>query len=547
MSPQKPARLSRLSRLINFMLFRALPVVLIAASVLVGIQILGALFDRVGSQAQIEARRPLYAATATAIAALDRSGLRLPDGMRVAFKPARAIQSAVRRDTVRQMVTATPVMQAVPIDPLLPLATPGTPRPLPTFYIYEDPAAFGEGGGTAIPTPVASLDRFGNDLMNIALLGHDGELTEDGFIRTDTMIIVSINRTTGTVSMITLPRDLYVYIPDWTMQRINLTYIHGENAGWTDGGFGLLRQTLFYNFGINIHYFAMVNMTGFKAIVDTVGGVELTVDCAIEDLPLIGAEVPSGAYRVNEEGYRVLPVGAYTLNGAEALWYVRSRHNSSDFDRGRRQQQLLRAVWRKARENGLLNNIIPLWNETTQFVETNMTLEDVLGLAPLALSIDSSQIENYRLVRTYHTTPWQPPDGSNVQLPVAETMRQLMQDFYTPPTENQLVFRRSAIEVYDGSGNADWDRVAAERLAWDGFGALAMGDAPGGEVSDETILIDYTGRSKGSSLNAIAALLNVLPENVRVEPSAERSADFAVIIGRNYNSCVEDGIIAATG
>src|SRR5690606_10452392 len=110
------------------------------------------------------------------------------------------------------------------------------------------------------------------------------------------------------VAMLPLPRDLYVYIPGWTMQRLNLAYIHGEAVGWMNGGFGLLRQTLLYNFGINVHYYAMVNLTGFKAIVDAVGGVELAVDCAIEDLPLIGAEVPAGAYQVNEDGYYVLPV-----------------------------------------------------------------------------------------------------------------------------------------------------------------------------------------------------------------------------------------------
>ena len=129
-----------------------------------------------------------------------------------------------------------------------------------------------------------TLDRHGDDLLNILLLGNDGEITNDGFLRTDTMIVVSINRTAGTVAMLSLPRDLYVYIPGWTMQRLNLAYIHGQAGGWPGGGFGLLRQTLLYNFGINVHYYAMVNLTGFKAIVDAVGGVDLAVDCAIEDL-----------------------------------------------------------------------------------------------------------------------------------------------------------------------------------------------------------------------------------------------------------------------
>jgi LCP family protein required for cell wall assembly len=382
--------------------------------------------------------------------------------------------------------------------------------------------------------------------MNIVLLGHDGELTNDGFIRTDTMIVVSINRTTGTVSMLSLPRDLFVYIPGWTMQRINLAYVHGEAVGWTDGGFGLLRQTLFYNFGINVHYYALVNLSGFRSIVDAVGGVDLTVDCAIEDLPLIGAEVPSGAYRVNEEGYYVLPVGLYTLNGAEALWYARSRYNSSDFDRGRRQQQVLRAVWRKARDTGLLNNIVPLWNEGSQYLETNMRLEDLIGLAPLALSLEPGRIESFTLARLYHTTPWTNPEGDNVQLPVADTIRQTMVDFYSPPTESQMVMEGARIRVLNGTANADWDRVAAERLAWDSFNAIAAGAADRADYTD-TLLIDYTGATKGSSLEAIARILNIRVENVRIEPDPNREVDFEVILGSSYNSCTEGGVLPVSG
>lgn len=91
------------------------------------------------------------------------------------------------------------------------------------------------------------------------LLGVDSELTGVAVDRTDTMIIVSINRTTNTVSMLSLPRDLYVYIPGWTMQRLNLAFTHGEQVGWTGEGFGLLRQTIFYNFGINVHYYVDKN------------------------------------------------------------------------------------------------------------------------------------------------------------------------------------------------------------------------------------------------------------------------------------------------
>jgi LCP family protein required for cell wall assembly len=183
--------------------------------------------------------------------------------------------------------------------------------------------------------------------MNIILLGTDSEVEpNDPSYRTDTMIIVSINRTTGTIAMLPLERDLFVFIPGWTMQRLNLAYQRGESVGWTDGGFGLLRQTILYNFGIPIHYYALANFEGFQTVIDTLGGVDIAVDCSIQDYRFEGWDA------WNEPIYRLytLPVGLHHLDSDMALWYARSRRNSDAFDRGRRQMQLLVAIWREAKD-----------------------------------------------------------------------------------------------------------------------------------------------------------------------------------------------------
>jgi anionic cell wall polymer biosynthesis LytR-Cps2A-Psr (LCP) family protein len=75
---------------------------------------------------------------------------------------------------------------------------------------------------TAIPPRADRLSHQGYDIVNILLLGGDDELTDDNFARTDTMIVLSINRSTNTVAMLSLPRDLFVYIPTGTMQRLNV-------------------------------------------------------------------------------------------------------------------------------------------------------------------------------------------------------------------------------------------------------------------------------------------------------------------------------------
>lgn len=432
--------------------------------------------------------------------------------------------------------TATWTLTAAPSATLPPTeAIQATARPLPTLLFPNDPN-LDVAAPTAIPTQVPQIDRQGYDLVNILLLGGDSELTGDNIDRTDTMIIVSINRTTNTVNMLSLPRDLFVYIPGWTMQRLNLAYTHGEQVGWTDGGFGLMRQTIFYNFGINVHYYALVNLSGFKEIIDAVDGVDVAVDCAIKDLPLIGAPPPPEAVGPDDESYYVLPVGYYHLTGEGALWYARSRHNSIEFDRGRRQQQILRAIWRAGRSNGQITQIPELWSQLTQVVETDLAFEDMLGLLPYALNLDPDRIGHFKFNRLYHTTPWQPPDGSFVQLPNYEPVRELMTAFYQPPTESQVVIEGAEIAVFNGTTNADWDRVAADRLAWSGFKAVAAGAADNGQYGD-TILIDRSGQTKGSKLPDIVNILNVKPENVRIEPDPNRAADYEVILGSNYNSC----------
>lgn len=444
---------------------------------------------------------------------------------------------ATSTPTVTATTTLEPTLTNVPsLTPTATVAATETPRPVPTVLFApsrEDGAIL---NGTAVPTHVPTVPREFN-LVNIILLGGDDELTDGNFYRTDTMIIVSINRDTGSVAMLSLPRDLFVYIPSGQMNRLNVVYAIGESIGWTPGGgFGLLRQTILYNFGINVHYYARVNFSGFQEIINTMGGVDIAVDCAYQDYQLIGAEVPEGAEEVGDEGLHTLGVGYYEMDGAQALWYARTRRNSSDFDRGRRQQQLLRAIWHRAKESVSLTNAVDLWNQGMEVVDTDMGLDDFVSLLPMALSLDVSQIENYTLIRTYHTIPWQTPAGDFVQLPNYETMRPLLEDFYRPPSDSQILLEGATIAVYNGTDNPDWDRVAAERLAWEGFRAYPNGLAESLDFA-ETTLIDYTGQQKGSSLGEIAGILNVNTTNINIDPDPNREADFAVILGANYNSC----------
>jgi LCP family protein required for cell wall assembly len=534
-------------RILRVLVLRVIPVILLLALGLAilyyGAQVISA-FGRVDSErALIEGRSDAYRQTATAIN-VTRDEARFPLEMQiVSAGDVNIAQFATNtpQPAGDAFATSTPAapQDAAPTATPQPVQFDATPGPLPTILFLGEPGADERAKApTEIPPAIEVVPRNHN-LVNILLMGQDNELTGESIARTDTMIVVSINRDTNTVSMLSLPRDLYIYMPIAGMNRLNVTYGVGENLGWNGGAFFYMRQVLLYNLGINVHYFAMVDLSGFATLIDRIGGIDLAVDCAIQDYPLIGAEVPAAAIKAEDSNLYTLPVGYYHLSGAEALWYARSRENSDDFDRGRRQQQILRAAFRQALASGVLNDVLQLpglINEGLQVVDTDLSANDILSLVPVALSVNPDQIENFRLIRTYHTQPWQPPDGAFVQLPVRETLFDLMVDFYTPPTANQLSLTDASIRVKNGTPNDQWDRLVAERLGWGNIGAVPSGAADRADYAS-TVVIDYTGSDKASILPLVLRALNVRPENVIIQPDANREVDFEVIVGADYSSC----------
>lgn len=544
-----------LRRTLRFVVFVLLPLVLIGVSVWLGRDVGAALAERIGEQVGYNARHGEFQQQATLAAAPVREG----DAGQVALmsygvRPQQEGTPAPGSDL--QFATNTPAPALDVTIPAFNTAAPAATQPaatatvpmvetlvLPTIIFPEDPSADQIASApTAVPARLEPIPR-NYDLVNIVLLGSDEEVTNDNTIRTDTMIIVSINRDTGTVNMMSLPRDLYVWVPGLGMSRLTVAFGWGESVGWTGGGFGLFRDTIIYNFGINVHYYAKVNITEFEQIVDLVGGVDIAVDCAYQDFYPIAPIGELDLTRPVEENYylRTLEVGYYTMDGFDAQWYARTRNNSSDFDRGRRQQKLVRAIFRQALDQGQVSQLPTLWNEGTAIVETNLSRNDMLSLLPIAVNMSSSDIDSFTFVPTYHTESWTTPNGDNVQLPVYETLLPVLEDFYTPPSPNQIDTRSATIQVLNGTTNPDLDKVAAEVLLDAGFAAFAGGNADQ-QDSATTVITDLTGQTKGSSTQAIANLLNVSSRSVVNQPDANRAYDFQIVVGADFNAC-PDGVL----
>jgi LCP family protein required for cell wall assembly len=433
----------------------------------------------------------------------------------------------------------TPTQGPPTITPFAESPTPIPPQMLPdgmaTAPIFIPSAS-------PIP-PAADPIALPDGVVNVLLLGTDQRLHRDSF-RADTIVVVSINTHEGTVSMLSFPRDLYVWIPGWTMHRINAAYLFGEGFDWPSGGAGLTSETLMYNFGIPIHYYAQVDIDGFKRIVDVMGGIDVPIDCAVSGLRLREPrlwpedfETLQGYfdYTDDPDSYEefALGVGVHHLNGELAMWYMRVRMGYGDLDRTRRQQQVMRAMWRQAQNMGLLLRVPEMWSAISGSVDTDMGLGNMLELAPLAANLDTSRIRSY--VFTPDTvTSWYTPDIGYVLVPNQAAVRNLVAQAALPPAANYAAEQTATVEVRNGTSTPRLDEVAADRLGWEGLIATAAGAA---DPTPVTLIYDFTGRTKAAPLETLERALRVADENVIVQLDPNRAVDYLVIIGEDYRSC----------
>jgi LCP family protein required for cell wall assembly len=245
-------------------------------------------------------------------------------------------------------------------EPALPTATsrPGDPTSTP------EP-----------PTPTPLPEWSGRDPINILLLGVDRRIGDEGPPRSDTIIIVHVDPVAKRVDMLSIPRDLLVQIPGYYATKINAAYPFGElDESVPGGGPTLVAQTIEYNFGIPINYFAEVDIAGMEKVVDTIGGVIIDVPGIVKD----------DQYPTEDSGFTRIKFtpGLQLMDGVTAVRYARTRHDGGDFSRQTRQQQVLIAIRERAMATGLITNLPDIISELGDSVRT-----DILGDDPSFLKL----------------------------------------------------------------------------------------------------------------------------------------------------------------
>jgi LCP family protein required for cell wall assembly len=252
---------------------------------------------------------------------------------------------------------------------------------------------------------------FPDDVVNIVILGSDYRPERTGS-RSDTFIVLSLDPGTGTVTMISIPRDLYVYLPGWRVDRIN--------TADPRGGPEMVKNTILYNLGIEVDHWVRVYFSGFVTAVDLLGGIYVNV----------------GSYTSDQCGdtiYTYSP-GMYQMDGYTALCYVRMRKMSSDFDRLRRQQEVVKALFNRILNLDGLSRVPQLYDQFDSLMQTDMELSDILPLVPLAATIasDPSQIHAYS-IGSNMVTMWRVPySGASVLLPNWDAIKDMLQDAFGP-------------------------------------------------------------------------------------------------------------------
>lgn len=237
------------------------------------------------------------------------------------------------------------------------------------------------------------LKGYADGRINILLLGIGGK-GHPGQNLTDTIMMVSLNTRTNQVALYSIPRDMYVEIPDRNYSaKINTVYQIGLSGTKNDpaSGANLIVKTVEELTAQKINYYAILNFGGFEKIIDTIGGINVTSERDINDPSYPG---PSYSY----EPFK-LEKGFHHLDGATALKYARERHNDpeGDFGRAKRQQEVLQSAKNKIFSAGTFLNPIEvnsLFDALGENIITNATPAEIVSFLELARKMDTQNINN---------------------------------------------------------------------------------------------------------------------------------------------------------
>lgn len=241
--------------------------------------------------------------------------------------------------------------------------------------------------------------------LGCLLVGQDRRPGQ-GRQRSDSMILCSYNPENNQLSMISFLRDLYVQIPGYSDNRLNSAYVFG--------GFPLLKETLYLNFGVTVDGCFEVDFNGFTGVIDTIGGVDISLSEA--EAAIVGGGATAGMNH---------------LNGEQALTYARIRYIDSDFNRTARQRNVINSAIGKLR-NCSVKQLMSLLDTVLPLITTDMSNMDITSLAlRYAPSLPSIQVSSH-YVPGEGCYQYAKIRGMSVLVPDLKKVRTALREQYLP-------------------------------------------------------------------------------------------------------------------
>ncbi len=390
------------------------------------------------------------------------------------------------------------------------------------------------------PGSILSADAFhrwdGKNRVSILLMGIDQRCDEEGPAHTDTMMVLTIDPVGLSAAMLSLPRDLWVEIPNFGVDRINQANYYGEIYEYPGGGQALAVQTVEALLGVPIDYYVAVNFDAFVEVVDLIGGIDIDVPEAIDD-----PDYPDQCY-----GYDPFSIaaGEQQLDGEAALKYARTRATfGGDVDRAGRQQAVILAVRQKIFDLNSIPQLIAqapqLWQTSQENVRTNMTLDEAIQLALLVQDIPRESIRTAVLDFNYvynETTP----DGRQVLVPVRENIRQLRDQLFAPPAiptpviENLpalMAAEDARVAILNGTAEFGLAASTQEYLESFGINVTEVGNADASTYLTSQVI---TYGSYPNTSRYLMQLMHVPPLNVSSGTNPDGDYDILIIIGNDW-------------
>lgn len=231
--------------------------------------------------------------------------------------------------------------------------------------------------------------------LNILILGIRGENDlKHGGLLTDTIMIASVNKASGKTALISVPRDLFIRMPSAgagkIYDKVNGAYALGLKRGY-GAGLDYAKKVFSLISGIAIDYAVVVDFKAFESVIDELGGIDVYLEQEFREDKQWGGEF-------------YLPAGANHLDGKTALYYARSRFSTSDFDRARRQRQIISAIKEKSASLGVLGNplkIIGVLTALNKNIHTDIGVWQINEFASLYSKLDTAGMSH----KIFDTSP----------------------------------------------------------------------------------------------------------------------------------------------